>query len=448
MKSPPLVLLISLGSLMPATGEPFLSDKEVIDQTFSLAKHYFSEFQHPETGVLYNARLSGKDSWTSPADVLAEKPEPWGYGSRIADTSLHTGHILAALLDAYEARPDPFLKMEIYQCFAALKLIGSLTESHPKPGKPALEGLVPRGPHPNDLSAWYDDSSMDQHTTYIISLALFANSPLATADDKAWIKQSLEKVGRRLEGNDWSIKRADGVTEAHVGFSWKGFNSNHASILLPAVLALYHGTGDEHWLKQYEFFMSEAGGKRWQAVHPGPHIQINGHPIYANQNAFRVNAWYHFEEAPERRQVIAALLRQSTEMQLARDFPGEMYRKFHPPELWQRIRKNFAWDEDELHGAASAWSKFKPDLLEGEDGGMAALSHVRFPLGGFHMVLQSEDPKLIREHLPAIWEMLKTVDLDKIDSGETHYLFTVVGLHLYALYFRHPELFTPSVATR
>lgn len=443
MKSPPLILLISLGSLLPATAEPAISEGEVIDQTFSLAKRYFAEFQQPETGVLYNARLSGKDSWTSPAEVLAEKPKPWGYGSRIADTSLHTGHILAALLDAYSARPDPFLKAEIYKCFAALKLIGSLPETHPKPGKPALEGLVPRGPHPNDLAAWYDDSSMDQHTTYIISLALFANSPFATAEDKAWIKQSLGKVGRRLEGNDWSIKRGDGVTEAHVGFSWKGHNSNHASILLPAVLALYYGTGDQHWLEQYEFFTSEADGKRWQAVHPGPHIKINGHPIYANQNAFRVNAWYHMEKALERRQVITALLRQSTEMQLARDFPGVMYRKFHPAEQWQRIRENFAWDDDELHGTSSAWGKFKPEFLEGKDGGMAALAHVRFPLGGFHMVLQSEDPELIRKHLPAIGEMLRTVELDKIDSGETHYLFTVVSLHWYALYFRHPELFSP-----
>ena len=79
-------------------------------------------------------------------------------------------------------------------------------------------------------------------------------------------------------------------------------------------------------------------------------------------------------------------------------------------------------------------------MLEGKDGGMAALAHVRFPLGGFHMVLQSEQPEIIREHLPAIWKMLNTVELENIDAGETHYLFTVVGLHLYALYFRHPEL--------
>jgi len=442
------ILLLTLSAFFPAAAAPSVSEKEVIDQVFRLAKRYFAEFQHPETGVLYGSRLSSKDSWTSPADVLAEKPKPWGYGSRIADTGLHTGHILTALLDAYDARPDPYLKQEIRKCFKALKLIGLLPETHPKPNKPALIGLVPRGPHPDDLSAWFDDSSMDQHTTYIISLAVYANSSLATKEDKAWIRQSLGKVGRRLEGNGWSIKRADGVTESHVGFSWKGFNSNHASILLPAVLALYHGTGNEHWLQQYESFLVEADGKRWKAVHPGLHIRINGHPIYANQNAFRVNAWYHFEQAADRKKVIGGLLKQSTEMQLARDFPGEMYRKYRPAEEWAHIRKNFAWGDEDLHGAVVAWEKFTPTMLEGKDGGMGALAHVRFPLGGFHMVLQSEQAKLIREHLPAIWKMLNTIELEKIAAGETHYLFTVVGLHLYAVYFRNPELFTSATISQ
>jgi hypothetical protein len=257
----------------------------LVKRVRSLNEAYFNDFRHPETHVLYGARLSTKARWTSPADVLAENPHPWGYGSRIADTALHSGHVLVALLDAHDARPDPFLRENIARTFAALRFIGSLPETHPKPGKPALAGLVPRGPHPDDPAAWYDDSSMDQHTTYIISLARYANSPHATEEEKAWIRQSLEKVGRRLEKHGWSIKRADGVTQAHVGFSWKGFISQHASILLPAVYALYRGTGNEHWLETYESFRTEKEGRRWQLLHAGSHIKINGHPIYANQRS-------------------------------------------------------------------------------------------------------------------------------------------------------------------
>ncbi len=422
------------------------SADEVIDLTFSLTSDYFEEFQHPETGILYGYRLASKDSWTSPEDVLKGLPKPWGYGSRIADTVLHTGHMLVALIDAWEARPNPSLEEQIKKHFRALQLIGALPETHPKAGKSDLIGLVPRGPHPNDLAAYFDDSSMDQHTTYIISLAIYANSPLASEDDRAWIRQSLGKVGRRLEKHDWSIKRADGVTEAHVGFSWKGHNSSHASILLPSVLALYHGTGDDHWLTLYEQFMAEADGKRWEQVHPGPHIRINGHPIYANQNAFRVNAWHRFESDTDRRNVIGGLLRQSVEMQLARDFPGEMYRKLQPGNIWEHLSGEFNWGDTELRGCHDAWSKFKPSMLDHKDSGTAALSHVRFPLGGFHMVLLSKQSDLIRETLPDVWNMLSTVELEKIGAGETHYLFTVVALHLYALYFDQPELFESTSA--
>ncbi len=392
---------------------------------FSLARAYFKDFQDPRTGILYGARLRTKARWTSPQDVKAGKPRPWGYGSHIEDTALHCGHTLVALLDAYAARPDPFLKREAKRLFRALKRIGSVSP---------VPGLVPRGPHPDDPTAFYDDSSMDQNTTFIISLARYANSPLATAQEKEWIRWKLQRVGERLEKYGWSIRRADGVTQAHVGFSWLGFNSNHASILLPAVLALYKGTGDPHWLEAYERFSTEKGGRRWKVLRPGPHVRINAHPIYANQTAFRLNALYHFETDPERKRQIFDLLEYVAKLQLARDFPGPFYRRFHRAEEFEQARKQFGWDDAELHGALDAWRKFKPAFLD-QRSPLAALAHVRFPLGGFHMVLLSERRGLIAQYLPDIWKMLTTVDLKKISTGETNYLFTVVALHLYAFYF-------------
>jgi len=420
------------GPSLPFTGG------ELVAHVFSLAREYFADFRHPETHVLYGARLSTKHRWTSPDDVKAEKPAPWGYGSRIADTSLHCGHMLVALLDAHEARPDPFLKENVEKTFQALKLIGSLPETHPKPNKPALAGLVPRGPHPDDVTAYYDDSSMDQHTTYVISLARYANSSLATEEDKAWIRQSLEKVGRRLEKNGWSIKRADGHTQAHVGFSWTSYNSQHASILLPTVYALYRGTCNKHWLKAFETFVREKDGSRWNQLHPGPHVRINGHPIYANQGAFRLNALYHLDTNPERRAGVRDLLRYTTELQMSRPFPGPMYRKFHSDEKWRQLRRTWNWPGDELHGSEAAWSRFQPAML---DDSLAVLAHVRFPLSGFHMVLLSEQPDMIRTYLVQIWRMLNTVDLAKVAAGETNYLFTVAGLHVYAFHFgSHKQL--------
>ncbi len=423
-----------------------VSEAELVRRVFSLAEAYFADFRHPETHVLYGSRLSTKRNWTSPEEIKAGKPKPWGYGSRIADTVLHCGHLLVALLDAQEARPDPFLERNIKKTFAALQMIGSLPEVYPKPDKPALSGLVPRGPHPDDATAYYDDSSMDQHTTYIISLSRYANSSLASEADKAWIRESLQKVGRRLEKHQWSIKQADGVTQAHVGFAWTGFNSDHASILLPAVYALYLGTGDEHWREVYQRFLAEKDGLRWKRLHPGPHVRINGHPIYANQNAFRVHALFQMETDPKRKEVLRGLLQQSAEMQCKRDFPGPFYRRFHSDQEWSELKDQLGWQDDELHGCDEAWNAYRSDMLD--RGGLAVLAHVRFPLGGFHMILLSEQPDVIRKRLGSIWKMLSSVDLKKISAGETNYLFTVVALHTYAFYFHHRDLFTMESQSR
>lgn len=420
-----------LGLVSTVMASPF-TEAELAELVRNQAEEYFASFQHPETGVLYGAPLSGKANWTTPEEILAERPHPWGYGSRIEDTALHTGHLLVALLDAWETQPEPWLREQIAKHFAALRFIGSLPETHPKPGKPALEGLVPRGPHPDDPSAWFDDSSMDQHTTYVLALALYAMSDLVMDSEKQWIAASLGKVGRRLEGNDWGIFRADGETRSHVGFSWKGINSSHVSILLPTVLGLYRGTEDAHWKDLYESLLKERDGKRWELMHPGPHVQINRHPIYANQNAFRLNAYYHFEQDEERRAVIAGLLDQSVRLQLERDFPGEMYRAFHEEQTWERLRKTCGWADANLHGAAQAWSMYEPDMLTAEDAGLAVLAHVRFPLGGYHMALLSPHPEVAAKAMLPVQEMMRRVDLDQIHAGETHYLFTVAGLHLLA----------------
>ena len=248
-------------------GDVVFTADAVRERTFALTRTYFKQFQDVQTFVLYGARLSSKDRWTTPANVRAGKPKPWGYGSRIADTALHCGHTLVSLLDADGAAPDPYLQRKARELFAALKFIGGICP---------VEGLVPRGPHPDDHSAYYDDSSMDQHTTYIIALAQYAHSDLATPGDKRWIAKKLGAIGQRLQKHNFSIKAADGVTESHVGFSWKGFRHNHVSILIPTVYALYKGTGDDHWLNLHDELLAERDGLRWQRLHSGEHVELNG----------------------------------------------------------------------------------------------------------------------------------------------------------------------------
>ena len=197
--------------------------------------------------------------------------------------------MLVALLDAHEATDDPYFRRKAEELYSALRFIGEICP---------VEGLVPRGPHPNDPTAYYDDSSMDQHTTYIIALAR-----------------------------------------------------------------------------------------------------------YANQNGFRLNAYLRFLSDEKRIAVIGDLLAQNATMQLERDFPGPMYRKFHTDQQWKELANKYGWNGPELPGAEAAWERYRPELLD-ESAGLAALAHVRFPLGGYHLVLMSERSELIKRHLSTIWDML------------------------------------------
>jgi len=362
--------------------------------------------------------------------VKAKKPYPWGYGSSIQDTSLSSGHLLVGFLDAYNAKPDSFLYDNCKKLFKALKFIYSVS---------SVPGLVPRGPHPDDKTAYYDDASMDQVTTYIISLSRYANSSIADEEEKEFIKKSLQEVGERLEKYGWSIKRADGITETHVGFAWTGFVPEHASILLPTLLALYKGTGNKHWNEVYENFSAENDSLRWEKLKTS-NIRISSHPIYANQNCFRMNAFYRFEKNPERKKVIYDYLGYATKLQLERDFPGDWFRNYFKDFDWKKLAEVCEWRDNSLHGCDSALEKFKPEIFEvsGDIRGMAILSHVRFPLGGFHMVMTSEHKELIKEYVPKIWSMMNTVDLEKISGetgGEVSNLLIIVSLHLYDYYF-------------
>ncbi|OHD60363.1 MAG: hypothetical protein A2096_08435 [Spirochaetes bacterium GWF1_41_5] len=405
------------------------TEKEIVEKTFSLAHSYFNLYQNQKTYICY----STTKFYTSAEDVkqglVRGKPMPYGYGSGIEDTALHTGHILIAMLDAYKRRPDLFLETNIRNIYNALKII---YQSSPIPG------LVPRGPHPDDLTACYVDSSLDQHTTFLYAMSAYANSSLASAEDKRFIQKSLDEIGKRLESYNWSIRYPDGIKQCHVGHSWLPFEADKASLLLASVYAIYKGTEKQYWLDLFEKLGNENNNTRWELCKIGKHIQVSSHPIYANQRNVRLNVFFHFLPDGEKKKIISDLLAYNAEIQIARSFPNEFILKFMNDDNLTLLKQAARWNGDILPDSETAWKKFTPELLDDiKISATAALAHVRFPLGGYHMVLCSENKALIDKHINSIWEMLNKVDLSKISAGETHYLFTVVAMHLYAYIFKN-----------
>ena len=52
---------------------------ELEARSLDLAETYFAQFQHRRTFVLYGAKLSTKENWTTPEEVKSRKPAPWGW---------------------------------------------------------------------------------------------------------------------------------------------------------------------------------------------------------------------------------------------------------------------------------------------------------------------------------------------------------------------------------
>ena len=188
----------------------------------------------------------GRSKWTSPADILAENLTPRATApiSRIPHCTMATSTAACSTPTAPgrslpAGRDSPMLRRP---------------ETHrlpprnaSKPGKPAWSGSSLADPMPM-ISRPGTTTRRWTNTPPTSSVSPSSPSPTSPPrKTREWIRQSLSELGRRLESNDWSIKRADGETQAHVGFSWKSLSAGHASILLPTVLALHVGTGDEHW---------------------------------------------------------------------------------------------------------------------------------------------------------------------------------------------------------
>lgn len=414
-----------------------LTTDSLLVKTKALISAYLADYQQADTGVLYLRPLKTKGAWTSPADVKAKKPFPWGYGSGIQDTALNSGHLLDAMLSAYQASGDEDFKSESIRLFKALRYIYSCSP---------VRGLVPRGPHPDDPKAVYDDSSMDQHTTFIIALALYARSTLATDQDRAFIAQSLQEIGERLESFNFTIRQADGMTQSHVGHSWMGMVHEQVSTLLPTLLALHSGTGNAHWNDLYERYGKEQGGERWELLKPGPHVEINAHPIYADQNAFRVRAQWLLETNADRQSILRQLLVLAARLQMGRDFPGDFFRKLVKCD-YAKLGKSCGWNGETLKGCDEAWRLFRPEWYDLPDDTrpMALLAHLRFPLTCTHMVLLSEDPAFIQPKLPMVWEMMEKAlppgkEYAGESGGEVRNLLVINALHLFAFVKRQERI--------
>lgn len=270
---------------------------------------YQAAFFSTNTDVAYLNRLDGPRGigvLERPEEIAAGRvggeEKPYGYGSGIEDVALANGLLLFALCDAHDAAPVPWIADFARRVYRGMRRVGTLS---------AVPGFVPRGPHP-DGKAYYRDSSTDQHTIFVCALWRYFRSPLATDEDRSFIRAELDEFARRMERNEWMLKVEDDSRRAHVGWDWRNKSEPSAHIVLSMLGAVADITADARWREEYRRFADEGDGLRWKLIGAEVGTQPR-YTLFYNQTSLRLATLARIESGPARRAVVDDRLKQMAE---------------------------------------------------------------------------------------------------------------------------------------
>ena len=362
------------------------------------------------------------------------QPKPFGYGSGIQDVPLENGQFLFALCDAYDVTRDEELAKTARWIFAGLKRVAAVS---PEPG------FVPRGPHPDGRS-YYPDSSRDQHCAYIEALWRYSKSPLASVEDKTFIADTLAKIARRMERNDWVIKVEDNSRQAHVGYTWKQFTLFGACSLMSCLAAARDTTGDKHWAELRERLGAEKDGLRWKLLSSNTPEKWRPFTLYSNQFFTSLALVARAASDPARADGVRALMKAMARRALRTNvFDETRWRRLDwaGESVTPAIEKALASFDLSIQKPATVFdllAKFDPKRLATTDRFVKAVNEkllFGIPTVAFHKVLLSEDAALIREVGPHVRRMVRAM-LEHgrhYDGGENFNRAVILGLHTLAV---------------
>lgn len=415
-------------------------DDALLEPVKQLCEEYVDGFGHGGTKLCYHHRLDGPRgiaALSSPEDVAERvvrgKPMPYGYGSGIQDVPLENGQLLFALCDACDATGDDDLAALARRVFQGMKLVATVS---PEPG------FVPRGPHP-DGKSYYPDSSRDQTCAFVEAMWRYSASSLATADDRAFISDSLARVARRMEKNDYVLMVEDGSHMAHVGWGWKQHTVIGAATLLGHLAAVKDATGDPHWDALYDRFGRERDAIRWRLLSVASADKWRPETLYSNQFFTSLAVVARTESDPAR----AALVRELMKAQAERALRGNVF----DPRDWRRLDWAGDWSDEETQAALvpfgltlaadttviDVYEKFDPRLFRARSAReyrVNAKLLMGIPTVALYKALLSEDPALVREVSPYVKDMVEKMleHGDGYTHGENFNRAVILGLHLVA----------------
>lgn len=403
-------------------------DEAVVAEVLRLCENYERGFFSSATDLAYGARLDGPRG-----TAVLERPEevsrrcvrgeycPWGYGSGIENVAYHNGMLLYALCDAEAATREPALAALARRTFRGLIRLAMLSP---------VSGFVPRGPHPEEPSLYYPDSSLDQHGVFVCGLWRYYRSDLATPAERDTIRPTIGAVLRRFEANAWAILVEDGSTAAHAGGDMLPMRPTQSAFLLTLLAIARDVTEEPRWRSAYERFSEESGGRRWQALaahNPeSPDARFNN---FMNQDALRLHTLRRLEADPVRREILRRRLARTARGMLASDYIRQwnlswlMSEPWHPndAETANAYLRPLGLSLESRVSIMDLWRRcnvdlVSPETLPGQRNRYEPIT-LAVPALAWQIALLSGDAELLATVAPAVTEMLRRVDFARIDLG-------------------------------
>ena len=398
-----------------------------------MCQSYVEGFLSPATDLVYGKRLNGPRGLAvlePPEEIAKEhykgKYKPYGYGAGIEDVAYHNGTLLFALCGAFDATAEQYFADLARRIFKGMKRIGTVSP---------VPGFVARGPHPDGRS-YYRDSSVDQHSLYVCGLWRYFRSPIASDAEKAFIRDSLSKVARRMERNKWVLLVEDDSRGAHAGGDWSVKGGTQSVILLSALAAVADVTGDAHWREEYARYSREAEGVRWKCIGTPP-TRLPRYTLFSNQAAFRMATLARLEQGAASKAIVQGRLRRmATDMLDCNFFTHWRHLDWigeRPDDEVSVYLAPLGWRVDSEATVLELWSKYDQKLRspalasDGERRSYEAIC-VRTPMVVAHVALLSADPGLARRIHPFVRELFERIDFSRIHSGWTYNYAVVLGL--------------------
>jgi len=398
----------------------------------NLCRMYIEACYYPNTNMVYGRRLNGPKGigvFEAPEQIAKEQVKgkymPYGYGSGVQDPGLLNGFFIFALCDAYEATGDPYFSDLARRIFKGLKLVGTISP---------VPGFVPRGPHP-DGKSYYRDSSLDQHSLFVCALWRYYHSSIASDEEKAFIRDALDKFAKRMEKNKWTLMVEDDSRVAHVGWCWLAMTPLNAEIMLSMVGAVQDVTGDEHWKKEYDRFSNEAEGKRW-ALLDRETTRLPRYTLYSNQNDFRLITLARLEENPERKAIVQRHVQRRARDMLTCSFFTHWRRLDwigkRPDNVVNEFLKPLGLSLESKATVFDVWDRFdpkwrSPKLSDGTRPWGQGMG-LQIPMLAWQIALLSGDPKLAIQARARVPQVSEKIDFTRVHSGWTFNYAVVLGL--------------------